>query len=81
MRHSDIKLTMGTYTDPALLGVREAMERLPSLNPTETIMKNEVPPKRPPTRGKQGQNLAIPDKMARQLDEGSHGNGIDGTPL
>ena len=25
MRHSDIKLTMGTYTDAKLLDVREAM--------------------------------------------------------
>lgn len=29
MRHSDIKLTMGTYTDPKLLEVRQALERLP----------------------------------------------------
>jgi len=31
MRHSDIKLTMGVYTDPRLLDVRGAVERLPSL--------------------------------------------------
>ncbi len=29
MRHSDIKLTMGVYTDPKHLEVREAVERLP----------------------------------------------------
>ncbi|MDY3555746.1 site-specific integrase [Gemmata sp. JC717] len=33
MRHSDIKLTMGTYTDPKLLEVRQALERLPSFTP------------------------------------------------
>ena len=31
MRHADIKLTMGVYTDPALLDVRGALEALPSL--------------------------------------------------
>ena len=31
MRHSDIKLTMGVYTDPRLLDVRGAVERLPEL--------------------------------------------------
>ncbi|MDB5310437.1 MAG: hypothetical protein JWO38_4639, partial [Gemmataceae bacterium] len=31
MRHSDIKLTMGVYTDPRLLDVRGAVDRLPAL--------------------------------------------------
>jgi hypothetical protein len=31
MRHSDIKLTMGVYTDPALLDVRGALDALPAL--------------------------------------------------
>jgi integrase len=31
MRHSDIKLTMGVYTDPALLDIRGALDALPSL--------------------------------------------------
>ena len=31
MRHSDIKLTMGLYTDPRLLDVRGALEKLPAL--------------------------------------------------
>jgi integrase len=31
MRHSDIRLTMGTYTDPKLLNVAGAMEALPAL--------------------------------------------------
>ena len=31
MRHSDVNLTMGTYTDPKLLDVAGAMESLPAL--------------------------------------------------
>lgn len=31
MRHSDIKLTMGAYCDPALLDVSSAMDKLPDL--------------------------------------------------
>ena len=31
MRHSDIKLTMGVYTDPKLLDVRGALDALPTL--------------------------------------------------
>jgi len=31
MRHKDIKLTMGVYTDPKLLDVRGALEALPAL--------------------------------------------------
>jgi integrase len=31
MRHSDIRLTMNTYTDPALLDVRGALDALPAL--------------------------------------------------
>jgi hypothetical protein len=31
MRHSDIRLTMGTYTDPKLLDVAGAIEALPAL--------------------------------------------------
>jgi hypothetical protein len=30
MRHADISLTMGTYTTPKLLAVRQAIERLPA---------------------------------------------------
>jgi len=32
MRHSDIKLTMGVYTDPKLLDVRGALDALPTLS-------------------------------------------------
>ena len=33
MRHSDIDLTIGTYTDPKFFGVRQAVERLPAFAP------------------------------------------------
>src|ERR1039457_7704408 len=32
MRHSDIRLTMGVYTDPKLLDVRGALDALPVLS-------------------------------------------------
>jgi hypothetical protein len=38
MRHSDIKLTIGVYTDPRLLDVRGAVEKLPTLT-----LSGEVP--------------------------------------
>jgi integrase len=44
MRHSDIRLTMQTYTDPKLLDVRGALDSLPALplgvgsNPAEAVL-------------------------------------------
>ncbi len=32
MRHSDIRLTMGVYTDPRLLDIRGALDALPTLS-------------------------------------------------
>ena len=54
MRHSDIKLTMGVYTDPKLLEVREALERLPAMQAPSHLNKGSPPTKTPPTRGKTG---------------------------
>jgi integrase len=34
MRHSDIRLTLGTYTDPKLLDTAAALDALPSMKPT-----------------------------------------------
>ena len=39
MRHSDISLTMGVYTDPKLLDVHGAMDVLPNLPLTGTIVE------------------------------------------
>ncbi len=37
MRHSDIRLTLGTYTDPSLLDDSSALEALPSLNGAKDV--------------------------------------------
>jgi integrase len=42
MRHSDIKLTMGTYTDPKLLDVRRALDVLPGLPLGDVIQPPQV---------------------------------------
>ncbi len=64
MRHSDIKLTMGTYTDPKLLEVRQAVERLPAFpppgsEPTAADFVHDFVQ----TGGPQGQFLASADMM------------------
>jgi hypothetical protein len=69
MRHSDIKLTMGVYTDPALLDVRNALDRLPVFGPSETRDQ-----KRDLTRDLEGQNVASSGKMERP-SEGSEAEG------
>ena len=66
MRHSDIKLTMGTYTDPKLLEVREAMERLPSLNGSDIQTKTHVALHVALLPDNRGQNGAIAGKMERE---------------
>ena len=79
MRHSDIKLTMNVYTDPALLDVAGAIESLPDL-PLDrgeanaqrlrfqpTTRRNgdsQFAPKFAPTTGHPGQFGTIPVKMA-----------------
>ena len=42
MRHSDIELTMKTYTDPKLLDVQGALDALPSLPLTDSPMREAV---------------------------------------
>ncbi|MGL6073421.1 MAG: tyrosine-type recombinase/integrase [Fimbriiglobus sp.] len=72
MRHSDIKLTMGTYTDPKLLGVREAMERLPSLS-----LKNSVAPT-PYTSCQVGSMAGMESQVSD--GRGRYGETADGPP-
>jgi integrase len=64
MRHPDIKLTMGTYTDPKLREVRQAVERVPAFNPqkAETTAADFVHDF-VKTGGPQWQFLASPDTM------------------
>ena len=42
MRHSDIKLTMGVYTDPRLLDIRGALDALPTLSLLQDQAGKEV---------------------------------------
>jgi hypothetical protein len=55
MRHSDLKLTMETYTDEQLLDKAGAVEMLPTL---PLIDSSSVPPHVPPKSGNNGQNMA-----------------------
>jgi hypothetical protein len=43
MRHSDIRLTMGVYTDPKPLDVREAMDVLPELALDDRMKQSSSP--------------------------------------
>jgi integrase len=60
MRHSDIKLTMGVYTDPRLLDVRGAVERLPSLPLVATSRTVELEKK----TGTCDSSVGVPNSVA-----------------
>lgn len=72
MRHSEIKLTMGVYIDPTLLDMRKALDNLLAFTPTDVASTKSLPPKpptkAPPTSGKNGQLLALPDNRERPSD-------------
>ena len=80
LRHSDIKLTMGTDTDPKLLDVRQAIERLPDFAPQRAELQ-AVPVRKAgsenahdcaDTRDPKGQLLAPADtigQMTSRLSE------------
>src|SRR5207248_519296 len=61
MRHSDLKLTMGVYTDETLLRVRDAQAALPALPVSRFRAVAPLAPTLAPTRCKPGQPLALPD--------------------
>ena len=42
MRHSDIRLTMATYTDPKLLDIAGAVESLPGMTLSNSVVENQV---------------------------------------
>jgi integrase len=84
MRHSDIRLTMNTYTDPALLDVRGALDALPDLplrgEPSEirealraTGTDNSFPPTLAPllapTPDFSSNSQSIPDKTTTEGEE------------
>ena len=80
MRHSDIKLTMGSYTDPKLLEVREAMERLPSLNGSDIQTKTQVALHVALLSDLRGQIGAIAGKIERETNCETTDGGLDVTP-
>ena len=59
MRHSDIKLTMGVYTDPRLLDVRGAVESLPAIPLAAQGGPGSVTPAVTPTPGNRGQSGSV----------------------
>ncbi len=61
MRHSNIALTMGTYTDARLLDTAEAVESLPSF-PIARTTPRTLAPTLAPTPGILGQFESIPDQ-------------------
>jgi integrase len=76
MRHSDIRLTMETYTDPKLLDVRGALDVLPALpldgggaaaeaaraTGTDAALARTLAPVLAPTSDKPGKSESIADK-------------------
>ena len=66
MRHSNISLTMGTYTDARLLDTSEAIEALPMFRnqPAQSATPRKLAPTLAPTTGQNGQNQSIPVNLA-----------------
>jgi integrase len=79
MRHSDIRLTMSTYTDAKLLNVSGALDSLPKLTPDEKSddkrdsmratgttdsVAPKFPPLFPPDAGVRGETVSIPVILA-----------------
>lgn len=89
MRHSDIKLTVGVYTDPRFLEVRHALDRLPAFGPAATSSAENRDQKRDQLRDPKGQSLAIPGKMGGLISSrdvgretvGNTGNCNEKTPV
>ncbi|WP_253158041.1 tyrosine-type recombinase/integrase [Stieleria tagensis] len=76
MRHSDISLTMNTYTDARLLDTAEAVEALPELKiPTDNTDLNcssvspADAPADAPTPGQRGHFESIPDQLGECEDD------------
>lgn len=82
MRHSDIKLTMGVYTDPRLLDVRSAVESLPAL-PLPTNRSHSVAPTVAPTGCNPGHSEATAGKKTarRVIAKGGMENAVTGSPV
>ena len=84
MRHSDIRLTMATYTEARLLNVSEALDSLPKLTPDKNT-GNEQESMRatgtdgtgvsefPPNAGDRGKTVSFPDMLAGNFGAKSSG--------
>ena len=78
MRHSDIKLTMGVYTDPRLLDVRSAMEGLPTL---PLIRETDlVAPQVAPTPDFLGQKQSVSGTVERKDEQSEESEESDKKP-
>jgi hypothetical protein len=75
MRHSDIRLTMATYTDARMLNVSGDLDELPKLSPTRPPAKSPeamratgtlgaLPPVLPPGTAQSGRSGAVPVILA-----------------
>jgi len=82
MRHSDIRLTMGVYTDPKLLDVAGAVESLPAVTGertergvrtgTDGTDATQLVPLLVPTHAQQGHRESIPDPFAESGTLNAH---------
>mgnify|MGYP002628184155 CR=1 FL=1 len=90
MRHSDIRLTMSTYTDAKLLNVSGALDSLPKLTPDEKSDEKrdsmratgttgsvapKFPPLFPPDAGVRGETVSIPVILAGNFGAERSDNG------
>jgi hypothetical protein len=69
LRHSDIRLTMGTYTDPQLLDIAGAVEMLPSVGTSDGV-PTARPPLRPPQAVHCSHLEGFSDNEAKDGEEG-----------
>ncbi len=82
MRHSNIGLTMNTYTDPRLLAVREAVERLPEMNAKSSLPTSESDSVHDCARtgGPNGHFLTLAGTMKAESKYASNERLTDGNP-
>lgn len=96
LRHSDIRLTMQTYTDPKLLDIAGALKSLPAMpigdersamsqsakaTGTDDLGQNPFAPRFAPTADRRGQNEAIPVKLADGTSNTRDDDGVDATSM
>src|SRR5262245_6401234 len=94
MRHSDIRLTMGVYTDPKLLDVRGALDALPALPLADErpvmrqavgsmqnmdLRESSLAPTLAPTADNPGQSGSIPGNSSAEAGESRRLSVIDGS--